>query len=183
VKSKYIEINNICSSVLHKSAINTAQINNKLSAVPVEPSYKTQGVIVDTTWPSDPSWHRMLTVGSGSIGLWYTGRINGGEGVLGACLTRVVRLFVHSLAGTGRWAESELWLCAGAMTMSPASSAVLYFLPRTRSPRTVSRLILPPPFFCLMLCRPRPISHGAGVSTGRSFRPWREKKPLHKLDA
>jgi len=95
VKTKYIEINSICSYVIHKSAINTEQINNKFSAVPVKPSHKTQGVIVDITWPSDPSWHRMLTVGSGSIGLWYTGRTNGGEGVLGACLTGVVRLFVH----------------------------------------------------------------------------------------
>jgi len=49
VKTKYIEISNICSYVVHKSAINTVYINNKFSAVPVEPSYKTQGVIVDIT--------------------------------------------------------------------------------------------------------------------------------------
>jgi len=49
LKTKYIEIKNICSYVIHRSAINTVQINNKFSAVLVKPRHKTQGVTVDIT--------------------------------------------------------------------------------------------------------------------------------------
>ena len=49
VKTKYLEINNIWPYVVHKSALNTVQINNIFSAVPVKPSHKMHGVIVDIT--------------------------------------------------------------------------------------------------------------------------------------